>query len=151
MAEQSDESGKLEKRDQQIAAFFTPETLPLYRAVEEKIRTIVQAEVEIKKTQVSFGTTTQPRTGSASKFAWVWLPIRRMKNRPEHYVILTIALGRRIESPRFVECLEPYPGRWTHHLIIQNVRDVDAEVEGWLREAVDFAEARAHSRSRPRK
>ena len=42
-------------------------------------------------------------------------------------------------APRIVESTEPYPGRWTHHVIIQNADEVDEQVKEWIREAYHFA------------
>ena len=121
-----------------LTHLFTPETMPLYRAVEARILSLTAATIEVKKTQVSFG--------SRLKFAWVWPPLRRMKKRPDHYVVLTLALGRKIDSPRVLEVVEPYPGRWTHHILIQSPSDLDPEMEFLIREAIDFAESRANKR-----
>ncbi len=119
---------------------FNSTLLPLYRAVEEQILSVYPAIVDVKKTQVSF------RAGLC--FAWVWLPIRPMKGRPEHYVILTLALGRPVKDPKILELLEPFPGRWTHHILIQRTEDVDTEIIGWIREAIAFAQFRAEKRNR---
>lgn len=121
---------------QDLTHLFSPETLPLYRAIETRILSLTEAVIEVKKTQVSFGL--------RLKFAWVWPPNHRMKKRPEHYVVLTLGLGRKIESPRILEVLEPYPGRWTHHFLIQHPSDLDAELDSMIREAIGFAEIRAN-------
>jgi hypothetical protein len=59
---------------------------------------------------------------------------------PEAEVVLSIALKRRDGSKRFKEVAHPAPGRWMHHLEIQDPGDIDDEVTGWLREAADQAE-----------
>lgn len=128
--------------DHGLVALFTPATIPLYQAVEARILSLVPAEVEVRKTQVSF------RHGTC--FAWVWPPIRPMKGRPDRYVVLTLSLGRQIEHARILESLEPYPGRWTHHLLIQSADDLDETLDGWIRDAADFARQRAARRHRNR-
>jgi hypothetical protein len=55
-------------------------------------------------------------------------------------VVLSIALGRFVQSPRFKEVAHPAPGQWMHHLEIQDPRDIDDEVAGWLREAAERAD-----------
>lgn len=125
-----------------LAVLFKPDLVPLYQAVEARILSLVPAEVEVRKTQVSF------RHGTC--FAWVWPPIRPMKGRPDRYVVLTLSLGRQIEHARILESLEPYPDRWTHHLLIQSADDLDETLDGWIRDAADFARQRAARRHRNR-
>jgi len=38
-----------------------------------------------------------------------------------------------------VEAVEPYPNRWTYHVIIARPEEIDEQVMTWLREAYDFA------------
>jgi hypothetical protein len=71
-------------------------------------------------------------------FAWLWLPGRWLA-RPEAEIVLSIGLRSHVVSPRFKEVVEPYPGRWMHHLEIHRVGDLDDEVAGWLATAFDAA------------
>lgn len=64
-------------------------------------------------------------------FAWLWLPGRWLA-RPGAEIVLSIGLRSRLDSPRFTEVVEPYPGRWMHHLEVHEVGDLDDEVAGWL-------------------
>lgn len=48
-------------------------------------------------------------------------------------------LGRRLENPRIVQAAEPYPGRWTHHVLLEKPEDVDEELMDWLDLAYGFA------------
>jgi hypothetical protein len=114
--------------------FFSkvPGTLDIYESVKERIiRSIEGTSVKIQKTQVCFLT--------GKNFAYVWLPIRKVKNRPETYIILTFVLNRRIVSTRIEEAAEPYRNRWTHHIIVKDGFDFDEEVIRWLIEAEKFA------------
>jgi len=54
-------------------------------------------------------------------------------------IVLTFGLGRRIEHERITQVVEPYPGRWTHHVIIENEADLDQDVRGWLRDAYYYS------------
>ena len=45
-------------------------------------------------------------------------------------------------APRVVAASEPYPGRWTHHVLVTEADQIDEELMGWLREAWDFAESK---------
>ena len=49
------------------------------------------------------------------------------------------AAGGRDHSPRWKQVVEPAPGRFTHHLELRSVDEVDDEVGGWLREAWEAA------------
>ena len=53
--------------------------------------------------------------------------------------MLSVALGRLDGSPRWKEVAHPAAAHWMHHLEIHRAADVDAEVEGWLREAAERA------------
>jgi hypothetical protein len=44
-----------------------------------------------------------------------------------------------VDSDRFKEVVNPGPGRWMHHLEIQDLSDIDDEVRHWLKEAADLA------------
>ena len=68
-----------------------------------------------------------------------FLPARKAKDRPDPYLTITVGLNRREGSPRMDQVSEPYPGRWTHHLVIGSVEEIDDELMDWVREAYDFA------------
>lgn len=69
-----------------------------------------------------------------------------VKKRPENSIVLTFGVGRFIENKRIVDSVEPYPGRWTHHVIIQNEADLNKEVFTWLCEAYTFSLIRGRNR-----
>jgi len=46
---------------------------------------------------------------------------------------------RRLDSPRVDAASEPYPGRWTHHIVIGSAEEIDGEVMEWIREAAEFS------------
>jgi len=122
-------------------SFFseTPRAIPLYEAIRDFICTeFADVNIKVSKTQISFSN----RYG----FAFVSLPYRKVKGRPAVYVILTFGLGYKLEHPRIAESVEPYPGRWTHHVIIQSVDEIDGQVKGWLKEAYTFANEKRRRR-----
>ena len=53
--------------------------------------------------------------------------------------VLSVALGRHDDSPRFKEVVHPSPRHWMHHLEIRDAAEVDDEVRAWLWEAADRA------------
>lgn len=115
--------------------FFDPH--PAALALYEKLKDSILAEIpdvriEVKKTQISFFTR---RMFAAASFA----PVRKAKERPEPFLTVTFGLPYRAASHRIDAAAEPYPGRWTHHVMIGSAEDVDAELMGWIREAAAFS------------
>lgn len=53
---------------------------------------------------------------------------------------VTFGLGYRKDSPRIDMATEPYPNRWTHHVMVESVDDIDVELLAWIDEAAVFAE-----------
>ena len=37
---------------------------------------------------------------------------------------------------------EPYPGRWTHHLLVSTPEELDGQLLAWLQEAYAFAQSK---------
>lgn len=37
---------------------------------------------------------------------------------------------------------EPYPNRWTHHILISDTEEIDEELLGWIKEAADFSNSK---------
>lgn len=117
-----------------IDLFFDrmPQALPLYQAFAEKVLAEYPGvQIKVQKSQISFS--------NKHPFAFVWLPLRRMKKRPDIYIIVSFGLSYLLDSPRIVQSTEPYPNRWTHHLIIQNRSEIDRELMGWIKEAYSLA------------
>ena len=112
--------------NQDILLFFDkhPEALPLYEALEERILAELRdVKIKVQKTQISFA--------NKHNFAFVsFLPARKAKERPDIYITVTFGLGYRKESPRIDAATEPYPNRWTHHMLISQVDEVDDELLG---------------------
>ena len=93
-----------------------------------------EASVKVQKTQISFY--------GRHLFAAASLPLRRRRDWPKECLLVTFGLGYRKCSPRIAVATEPYPGRWTHHVVISDLSLPDDELTGWLREAWDFAESK---------
>ena len=70
------------------------------------------------------------------------LPAPRPPPPPRTCLVVTVGLGYRLESPRVAVASEPYPGRWTHHILVTEAGQIDEELMGWLQEAWDFAESK---------
>ena len=67
-------------------------------------------------------------------FAVVSLPNGKLHNRER--LLLSIGLPYRPTSPRVLAATEPYPKRWTNHVLLDAL---DGELLGWLEEAYQFA------------
>ena len=112
-----------------------PEELALYEALFRAVEAAFpEGSVRVQKTQISFY--------SRHLFAAASLPVRRRKDWPKICLVVTVGLSYRLESPRVAAASEPYPGRWTHHILVTEAGQIDEELMGWLREAWDFAESK---------
>lgn len=111
-----------------------PEALKLCTLVRDYLLSLDDVQMDVTKTQVSFGVTT--------KFAWVWLPQLWTKNRPETSVTLTFDLDHRLKNRRIAQAVEPRPGRWTHHVVLGEASDFDDQVRGWLSQAHTLSRVR---------
>lgn len=113
-----------------------PGALPLYETLEQQIfARIGPVSVKPQKTQIAFA--------NRHNFAFVsFLPVRRAALRPKDYLTVTFGLGYKKDSARIDAATEPYPGRWTHHLMLTAKEEVDEELMGWLEEASAFAAAK---------
>ena len=121
--------------DQDVLYFFEgkPEALPLYAAFEEKVFSEVEdVNVKVQKTQITFS--------NRHNFAFVsFLPVRKAKERPEVYIVVTFGLGYRLESLSVDAAVEPYLGRFIHHVLVSGTGEVDDELMGWVKEAAVFS------------
>ena len=122
--------------DQNVLYFFDrkPEALSLYEVFEKKVLSEVgNVDVKVQKTQIAFS--------NRHNFAFIsFLTVRKKKERPESYVVVTFGLGYRVESPRIDAVVEPYPGRWTHHVLISEAEEIDEELMEWVKEAAAFSD-----------
>ena len=55
---------------------------------------------------------------------------------------MTVGLPYRPDSPRIAASSEPYPGRWTCHILVSEPGQIDGELMEWLQEAWDFAQSK---------
>jgi len=104
-----------------------PASRQLFDVIRAYIESMGPVKVEVAKTQVSFGVDT--------KFAWVWLPQMWIKKANDDSVTLAFDLTHCVEHPHIKSAVEPRPGRWTHHVVINSEADFNDDVKSWLREA----------------
>ena len=118
-----------------ILFFFNAhmDALPLYERLEGLIlEQIPDVKIKVSKTQISFS--------NKRGFAFVsFNPCRRAKERPDVWMTVTFGLSYRKESHRIDAAIEPYPNRWTHHVMVGSEEEIDGELMSWIREAAEFS------------
>lgn len=128
----------MRKPDSDTLMFFDQhqDALFLYQAFEDLLRTSFPAvNRRVQKTQITFY--------NRHVFACIsFARVKRKAELPEGYLVITLGLHRPLESERVAVKTEPYPGRWTHHIVVSRAEDLDEELLSWIREAYDFANAK---------
>lgn len=110
-----------------------PVELTLYQALFSQMSSAFpQAKVKVQKSQISFY--------NRHLFAAASIPVRRKKDWPQDCLLVTFGLSHPLSSPRIAVAVEPYPNRWTHHVVVSRLEEIDEELMDWLREAYDFAQ-----------
>ncbi len=122
--------------DELTLQFFDahPGALPLYEAFKTCVTDLVpDVRIKVQKTQISFY--------NRHLFACVsFARIRKKKNCPDNYIVVTFGLEHKAESPRIDIATEPYPNRWTHHVLISDPAEIDYELMSWIKEASLFSD-----------
>ena len=128
--------------DRDTLAFFDGHlaALDLYLALEALVYArFSPVHKRVQKTQITFS--------NRCVFACVsFARVKRRPELPEGYLVLTLSLPEPLDSPRAAVVTEPWPGRWTHHLVLSRPEELDGELTGWLGRAHAFA-ARKGGRS----
>lgn len=121
--------------NEQILQFFDshPDALPLYEKFEKSVADLVpDVKIKVQKTQISFY--------NRHLFACVsFARVRKKTDCPDCYIVITFVLSHKAESPRIDIATEPYPNRWTHHVLISDPGEIDDELMGWIEEAALFS------------
>lgn len=124
--------------DEKVLLFFDKnmDALPLYEAFEKRVLDeIDEVNIKVQKTQISFY--------NKHMFAGVsFLRVRKRRECPDAYIVITFGTGYKVESPRIDVSVEPYPNRWTHHVLISEISEIDDELMGWVKEASVFSAAK---------
>ena len=124
--------------DPAVLFFFEkdPAVLPIYEAFEA--RTLAEVEnvsIRVQKTQITFS--------NRHVFACVSLArVRRKTELPDPYLVITLGLPYPLASERVAVKTEPYPGRWTTHIIVGAQAELDDQLWEWVSQAYNFALAK---------
>ena len=117
-----------------------PDALPLYLEFEALVLDAFPAAGRrVQKTQITFF--------GRHVFACVsFARVRRKAELPPGYLVITLGLRRPLDSDRVAVKTEPYPGRWTHHIVVSRPEELDGELLSWIREAYAAANAGGDAR-----
>lgn len=109
------------------------DALPMYERLESLVLAqIPDVKIKVSKTQINFF--------NKRGFAFVsFNPCRKAKERPAVWMTVTFGLDDQKLSPRIDVATEPYPNRWTHHVMVGSTEEIDEELMGWIREAAAFS------------
>ncbi|MBR4578182.1 MAG: hypothetical protein IKO22_01070 [Oscillospiraceae bacterium] len=117
------------------ALFFNdlPGAYPIYLAFRDAVLAAhPDTKIKVQKTQITFY---NPRVFACASL----LRARRKAELPKPWLTVTLGLPYRLGSPRAAICTEPYPGRWTTHIVLGAPEEVDEELLHWVDEAYAFA------------
>ena len=112
------------------------DVLPLYRAFEKLLfDSFPVVNKRVQKTQISF----------SNRHVFTCVSFARVKRKaelPKRYMVITLGLPAPLDSERVAVKTEPYPGRWTHHIVVSSPEELDEELLSWMKTAYTFADAK---------
>lgn len=116
--------------------FFDRHTaaLPLYEAFAGTLLARFPAtSTRVQKTQITF----------SNRHVYACVSLSRVKRKaelPAPYLVVTLGLPYPLDSGRVAVKTEPYPGRWTTHIVVGTQAELDDEFWTWVDQAYEFAE-----------
>ena len=122
--------------DSETLLFFEkqPAALPIYECFAEWLyERFPDTKRRVQKTQITF----------SNRYVFACISFQRVKRKaelPDPYLVVTLGLPFPLESDRVAVKSEPYPGRWTTHIVIGSMSEVDDELFDWVRQAYAFSE-----------
>ena len=121
--------------DQDALLFFDGHVgaLPLYETFsEELLRQFPATSTRVQKTQITF----------SDRHVYACVSFARVKKKaelPDPYLVITLGLPYPLNSDRVAVKTEPYPGRWTTHIVVGSPGELDGEFWLWVSQAHAFA------------
>lgn len=113
-----------------------PEELAIYAALTERLADMgCEFNLRVQKTQISF----------YNRYLFACVSFLRAKKKaelPPHFLTVTFGLGYPKSADRIAVCTEAARHRWTHHVVVGSVAEIDDELMGWLKEAYDFSNSK---------
>ena len=107
-----------------------PGALPLAEAFIARLNTEQEGfSVRMQKTQITF----------SNRYNFAAISLLRMAGRAGIYIVVSFGLDHEERNPRIVTAVEPWPNRWTHHVVVRDPGEIDDELMRWIREAYDFS------------
>ena len=103
----------------------------LFDAVASQIALLGEATIRVFSSQIAFR--------RSKNFAVVWVPGKYLKDRQTSPLVLTLSFPKRDPSPRWKEITYVTPKRFTHHLELYRLNEVDEQICDWLRVAWEAA------------
>ena len=108
----------------------------LYETLKNKIEEgFPETNIQVKKTQINF----------KNRHIFACVSFQRVLKKsmlPDPYIVLTLGLPYPLESPRVAVKTEPYPGRWTTHIVLGTASEIDEELMTWISDAYQFADTK---------
>lgn len=108
--------------------------VPLYEAFAgELLARFLETSMRVQKSQITF----------SNRHVYACVSFARVKKKaelPEAYIVVTLGLPYPLDSDRVAVKTEPYPGRWTTHIVVGGLAELDGEFWGWVDQAYEFAE-----------
>lgn len=109
---------------------------PLYEAFEtELLEKFPQTSIRVQKTQITF----------SNRHVYACVSFQRVRKKaelPDPYIVITLGLPYPLESNRVAAKTEPYPNRWTTHIVVGTADEIDDELFSWVQQAYDFSECK---------
>lgn len=119
--------------NEDVLLFFDKHSkaLALYEILMERVfKLFPDTVIRVSKTQISL----------KNKYIYGCISFLRIKKKElsDDYFVLTIGLPFPLETQRTVIITELYPGRYTNHILISEISDLDDELFSWIALAYDF-------------
>lgn len=108
--------------------------LPVYESFESTLYDLFpDTKKRVQKTQITF----------SNRHVFACVSFARVKKKaylPDPYIVITLGLPYALDSDRAAIKSEPYPGRWTTHIVIGDTGEIDDELISWIKQAYVFSE-----------
>ncbi len=113
-----------------------PSALPLYESFARQLyERFSDTKRRVQKTQITF----------FNRHVFACVSFQRVKRKaqlPDPYLVVTLGMPFPLDSERVAVQSEPYPRRWTVHIVIGSVSEIDDELFSWISDAYSFAQTK---------